>query len=94
MDAWIALAELSSRRRLCTASRPLRPRATDWIRLAAASMSGQSAVGTPYTNVVLKDARSVQAFRAQLQRKADRLGAIMKGYDHLEGRWDIEVPHF
>jgi hypothetical protein len=31
---------------------------------------------------------------AQLQRKADRMGAKMLGYDYQKGEWTIEVPHF
>jgi len=46
------------------------------------------------TEYILTDARSVQAFKAQLQRKADRLGARMLSYNHERGLWRIEVSHF
>ena len=38
--------------------------------------------------------RSVGAFKGQLLRKADRMGAKMIGYDHNKGEWTIEVAHF
>ena len=40
------------------------------------------------------DAKSVGAFRQQLLRKADKMGARMLGYDHQKGEWTIEVAHF
>ena len=46
------------------------------------------------TGDFLTDAKSVGAFRAQLLRKADRMGARMVGYDHQTGEWTIEVAHF
>jgi len=39
----------------------------------------------------LLDARSVAAFRAQLQRKADKLGLRMLSYNHERGLWRVEV---
>ena len=42
----------------------------------------------------LRDARSVQQFRAKLQSHADRLGATMLGYDGELGLWRFQVEHF
>ena len=47
-----------------------------------------------FTGGRLTDARSIENFRAQLQRKADRLGARMHGYNHQRGIWQIEVLNF
>jgi len=46
------------------------------------------------TGEYLTDAKSVTAFRAQLQRSADKNGGKMLGYDPQRGEWTIEVPHF
>ncbi|EOD13372.1 hypothetical protein EMIHUDRAFT_256845 [Emiliania huxleyi CCMP1516] len=43
------------------------------------------------TGSYLTDARSVAAFRAQLQRKADKLGIRMLSYSHERGLWRVEV---
>jgi nuclear pore complex protein Nup98-Nup96 len=46
------------------------------------------------TSEDLRDARSVQQFRAKLQSHADRLGATMLGYDGELGLWRFQVEHF
>lgn len=46
------------------------------------------------TGEFLQDAKSIGAFRQQLLRKADRMGARMVDYDHHKGEWIIEVAHF
>jgi len=46
------------------------------------------------TGDYLMDTKSIGAFRTQLLRKADRMGASMHGYDHQRGEWTIEVAHF
>ena len=42
----------------------------------------------------LADAKSIGAFRAQLLRKADRMGARHVSYDHQRGEWTIEVANW
>ena len=46
------------------------------------------------TGEYLVDAKSIAAFRAQLLRKADKMGARMIEYDAQKGEWTIEVAHF
>ena len=46
------------------------------------------------TGEFLSDVKSSGAFRAQLLRKADRMGARMVDYDYSKGEWSIEVAHF
>ena len=46
------------------------------------------------TGRYLSDPKSIEAFRAQLLRKADRMGARMLGYDHQRGQWKIELTGF
>ena len=46
------------------------------------------------TGDFLADAKSIGAFRTQLVRKADKMGAKMILYDHNTGEWTIEVAHF
>ena len=46
------------------------------------------------TGEFLTDAKSIGAFRGQLHRKADRMGARMVDYDHQKGEWTVEVAHF
>ena len=42
----------------------------------------------------LRDARSLERLRAQLQRNADRFPARMVGYDVQRGEWTVEVDHW
>ena len=42
----------------------------------------------------LRDARSVQQFRAKLQGQADRMGVRMLSYDGELGCWRFQVEHF
>ena len=46
------------------------------------------------TGDFLTDVKSISAFKAQLLRKADKMGARMVEYDHNKGEWTIEVAHF
>ena len=46
------------------------------------------------TGEFLTDARSIGAFRTQLLRKADRMGARHVSYDHQRGEWTIEVANW
>ena len=46
------------------------------------------------TGEFLTDARSIGAFRTQLLRKADRMGARHDRHDHQRGEWTIEVDNW
>lgn len=46
------------------------------------------------TGDFISDAKSIGAFRAQLLRKADQMGAKMLAYDDQKGEWTIAVQHF
>ena len=44
--------------------------------------------------MLLHDAESINAYRKQLNHKAEKMGAHMLGYDSREGEWTIEVDFF
>jgi len=46
------------------------------------------------TGEYLLDPKNVAMFRAQLQRKAERMEARMLDYNSSKGEWRIEVDHF